>query len=71
MMMKNKKTMIYILLIMIFSSPLFAEKIWVNKKDRYDWEDMVEIECVDSLNCFAFTSSYNLVRVYNSTDKGN
>jgi len=69
MTMKNKKTMIYILLIMILSQPLLAEKIWVNKEEAFA-EHINALECSDSSNCFAFSESVDLVIVYKSTDQG-
>jgi photosystem II stability/assembly factor-like uncharacterized protein len=64
-----KKTII--ILILILSSSALAEKEWVQKLFDED-DDFLTIQCLDSINCYAFSQSQGggLTRVYKSTDQG-
>jgi hypothetical protein len=60
----------FILLIMILSQTLLAEKIWVNRLERTGIGNINQLECSDSLNCYAFADLSSQVKVHKSTDQG-
>lgn len=62
--------MIKLILILLFVINLQANRIWVERKPRFEYEVIRNFNCIDSNNCYAVAdNSINWI-LYQSTDQG-
>ncbi len=64
-----KFTLTILFAILSFTT-LKAEKKWVLRTEFPDFNYYAELKCTDSLNCFAFVSTYDHSVIYKSIDQG-